>query len=69
MKLIKIPIRKQGLEEALSIPQKDFQRSKIASDKNILPFISTFNPNNPNIYSTVKFVWKIIAGAAFIISA
>ena len=45
---------KQGLQKALSIPQKDLRKSKWPSNENILPFITTFNPNNPNIYSTIK---------------
>ena len=46
---------KQGLQEALSIPQKDLEKPKRSSNGNILPFITTFNPNNPNIYSTSLF--------------
>ena len=44
---------KQGFQKALSIAQKDWLESK-KSNENILPFIATFNPNNPNIYSTTK---------------
>ena len=44
---------KQGFQKALSIPQKDLRKPKKPSNENILPFITTFNPNNPNIYSTV----------------
>ena len=45
---------KRGFQKALSIPQKDLQKPKKLSNENILPFITTFNPNNPNIYSTIK---------------
>ena len=45
---------KQGFQKALSIPQKNLQKPKKPSNENILPFITTFNPNNPNIYSTIK---------------
>ena len=45
---------KQGFQKALSIPQKDLRKPKKLSNENILPFITTFNPNNPNIYSTIK---------------
>ena len=45
---------KQGFQKALSIPQKDLRKPKKPSNENILPFITTFNPNNPNIYSTIK---------------
>ena len=47
---------KQGFQKALSIPQKDLRKPKKPSNENILPFITTFNPNNPNIYSTIKFL-------------
>ena len=45
---------KQGFQKALSIPQKDLRKPKTPSNENILPFITTFNPNSPNIYSTIK---------------
>ena len=39
---------------AFLIPQKDLRKPKKLPNENILPFITTFNPNNPNIYSTIK---------------
>ena len=45
---------KQEFQKALSIPQKDLRKPKKPSNENILPLIATFNPNNPNIYSTIK---------------
>ena len=45
---------KQGFQKALSIPQKDLRKPKKLSNENILPFITIFNPNNPNIYSNIK---------------
>ena len=45
---------KQRVQKALSMPQKDLQKPKKLSNENILPFITTFNPNSPNIYSTIK---------------
>ena len=45
---------KQGFQKALSIPQKDLRKPKKLSNENILPFIIKLNPNNPNIYSTIK---------------
>ena len=45
---------KQGFQKALSVPQKGLRKPKKPSNENILPFITTFNPNNPNIYSTIK---------------
>ena len=47
-------LRKQGFQKALSIPQKDLRKPKKSSNENILPFITTFNPNNTNICSTIK---------------
>ena len=35
------------------MPQKDLRKPKKLSNENILPLITTFNPNNPNIYSTI----------------
>ena len=47
-------IIKQEFQKTLSIPQEDLWKPKKPSNENILPFITTFNPNNPNIYSTIK---------------
>ena len=45
---------KQRFQKALPIPQKDLRKPKKPSNENILAFITTFNPNSPNIYSTIK---------------
>ena len=45
---------KQGFQKTVSILQKDLQKPKKPSNENILPFITTFNPNNPNFNSTIK---------------
>ena len=45
---------KHGFQKALSIPQKDVRKPKKQSNKNILPFTTTFNRNNPDIYGTIK---------------
>ena len=45
---------KQGFQKAFSIPQKDLRKPKKPSNENIMLFITTSNPNNPNIYSTIK---------------
>ena len=45
---------KQGFQKALSIPRKDLRKPKKPSNKNNLPFITIFNPNNPNVDSTTK---------------
>ena len=38
-------LTKQGFQKTLPIPQKDLQKPKKLSNKNILPFIRTFNSN------------------------
>ena len=45
---------KKGFQKALSISRKDLRKPKKLSNENILPFITTFNSDNPNIYSTIK---------------
>ena len=45
---------KQGFQKTLWIPQKDLRKPKNPLNENIFPFITTLNPNNPNIYSTMK---------------
>ena len=45
---------KQGFQEALSVPQTNLRKPKKPPNRKILPFITTFNPNNSNIYSTIK---------------
>ena len=56
---------KQGFQKALSIPQKDLRKPKKPSNKNMLPFIATFNPSNPNIYSTIKSLAKCLKNKNF----
>ena len=48
-----LPIR-QGIQKALSIPLQDFRGLKESSAANILPFTTTYNPNNPNIFKIIK---------------
>ena len=45
---------KRGFQRAFSIPKKDLRKPKKPSNENILQFITTLNPNNPNIYSTIE---------------
>ena len=45
---------KQEFQKALSITQKILRKPKKPSNENILPFIIAFNPNSPNIDSTIK---------------
>ena len=48
------PLIKQGFQKALPIPQKDLRKPKKPSNENVLPFITTFNPDNLNICSTIR---------------
>ena len=47
-------IIKAGKSKVLKIPQNELRNVKEQEKKNILPFISTFNPNNPKILPTIK---------------
>ena len=47
-------IIKAGINRALRIPQSELRNVKKQEKKKILPFISTFNPNNPNALPIIK---------------
>ena len=47
-------IIKAGIEKALKIPQNELRKVKEQEKKKILPFISTFNPNNTKALPSVK---------------
>ena len=38
-----------GINKALSMPLQELRTPKIISNDNNLPFITTYNPNNPNV--------------------
>ena len=40
----------KGIEKALAIPQEQLRSKKLKKKDDILPFISTYNPNNPNAF-------------------
>ena len=42
-----------GFNKALSIPLQELRTPKTISNDNSLPFITTYNPNNPNIYEMI----------------
>ena len=58
IKFIKIPLprftNKARISEGPFNTTKRLRKPKESSNENILPFITTFNANNPNIYSTIK---------------
>ena len=45
-------------EEALAIPQGQLRSQKQKKRGNILPFISTYNPNNPNVFRKVREIHR-----------
>ena len=60
MKFIKIQLpgfanRRRISESSLNTTKRLLWKSKKPSNENILPFITTFNRNNPNNYRTIKF--------------
>ena len=42
-----------GINKALSIPLQELHTPKTISNDNSLPFITTYNPNNPNVYEMI----------------
>ena len=49
-----------GIKKSLEIPQNEFRKAKEKQRNEILPLISTFNPNNPPVYNTIKNSVKIL---------
>lgn len=43
-----------GIQKALSIPQNELRKEKTKSSENVISFISTHNPNNPNVMPLIK---------------
>ena len=44
----------KGIEKALAIPRQQLMSEKLKSKVDILPFISTFNPNNPTVFLKIR---------------
>ena len=44
----------KGIEKALAMPQERLRSEKLKNKDNILSFISTYNPNNSNVFSKVR---------------
>lgn len=54
----KIFIEKR-VEKAPTIPQEQIRSEKLINSDDTLPFISTYNPNNPNVFPKVTGnIWK-----------
>ena len=43
-----------GIRKALNIPQDELRSPKQKSEDRTLAFVSTFNPNNPNVFHLMK---------------
>ena len=43
-----------GIKKASNIPLQELRTPKTRSNENSLPFITTFNPNNPNFYGMIE---------------
>ena len=50
-------IVEKGIEKALAVPQEQLRSEKLKKKDDILPFISTYNPNNPNVFPKVKTIY------------
>ena len=54
-------IIENGLTKARNIPQSELRKSRQPNlDDNIIPFISTHKPNNPQIYNLIKSAFGIV---------
>ena len=43
-----------GIKKALTQSQNDLRNYRPKSDETVLPFVSTYNPNNPEMFRIVK---------------
>ena len=48
----------KGIEKALAIPQEQLRSEKLKKKDDISPFISTYNPNNPNVFPKVREIHR-----------
>ena len=47
----------KGIEKALAVPQEQRRSEKLKKKDNILPFIFTYNPNNPKMFPKVREIY------------
>ena len=52
--LPRVIYKKNGIETAIQIPRKDLLTVKIKTEEDILPYVSTYNPRNPEAYTIIK---------------
>ena len=45
------------IEKALAIPQEQLRSEKLKQKDDILPFISTCNPNNSNVFPKIREIY------------
>ena len=48
----------KGIKKAVAIPQEQLRNEKLKKKDDILPFISTYNPNNPNVFLKVREIYR-----------
>ena len=48
----------KGIEKGLAIPQEQLRSEKLKKKDDTLPFISTYNPNNPNVFPKVREIYR-----------
>ena len=51
-------IVEKGIEKALAIPHEQLRSEKLKKKDDILPFISTYIPNNPNVFPKVREIYR-----------
>ena len=47
----------KGIGKALAILQEQLRSEKLKKKDDILPFISTYDPNNPNVFPKVREIY------------
>ena len=55
-----------GIEKAQSIPKKELRKAKTKDNnnrKNVLAFVGTHNPNNPNLFSIIKSTLPLLCAS------
>ena len=50
-------IVEKGIEKALAIPQEQLSSELLKNNHNILPFPSTYNLNNSNVFPKVREIY------------
>ena len=48
----------KGIEKALAISQEQLRSEKLKKKDGILPFISTYIPQNPNVFPKVREIYR-----------